>query len=163
MISISKKRFSQLIKLGLVILAAYIIGFCFFQLANFYKISVEIDKATEEIKVKRDETKRLKIKVSKLKKNIEDINKSYIKKDELDTKIKDIFERMSILDYNLKYLSSRKMCIDNYILIAQLTSNNENGIKAGEGILSYIGETKKSDKNSTIYFVNYLAKAKEDK
>jgi cell division protein FtsB len=163
MISISKKRFKQVVKLSLILLVLYVIGFAFFQVANFYKISYEKDKLSDKIKVKQSETIKLKTKISKLKKEMIDTNNKYIKKDELDKKIKDIFERMSILDYNLKYLSSKKVCVDNYILVAQLTSNNENGIRAGEGILSYLGEMKKHNKNNTIYFVNYISKAKEKK
>jgi hypothetical protein len=55
------------------------------------------------------------------------------------------------------------MCVDRFILVTQLTSQSEKGIIAGEGILSYIGKVQKSDKNSSIYFVDYVSKAKEVK
>lgn len=160
MISISKKKFNLIVKLGLVILVIYIIGFCFFQVANFYKVSFEKDKLSEELKAKKTETIRIKNSILGVKNKTKAINKKYITKEQLDTKVKDIFERMSVLDYNLRFLNSKQVCVDNYILVTQLTSRSENGIKAGEGILSYIGEIKKSDKNSTIYFVNYINKEK---
>ena len=134
MISISKKKFSLIIKLGIVILVLYIIGFCFFQVANFYKISFEKDSLTEQIKFKKNESRVLKIKTAKIKQEMVDINKRYIKHEELDAKVKDIFERMSLLNYNLKYLNAKKVCVDNYILVAQLTADNKKGIQAGEGI-----------------------------
>ena len=40
---------------------------------------------------------------------------------------------------------------------------SENGLKAAEGILSYIGKIKKHDKNDTIYFVDYISTPKENK
>ena len=53
---------------------------------------------------------------------------------------------MSVLDYELKYLDSKKMCIDRHIIVAQVSAQSENGLKAAEGILSYIGKIKKHDK-----------------
>ena len=80
-----------------------------------------------------------------------------------NSKIKDIYKRMSVLDYNLKFLNSKKMCIDNYIIVTQLTARSKEGLKAGEGILSYLGQMKKSESNNTIYFVNYISKPKDSK
>ena len=70
---------------------------------------------------------------------------------------------MSLLDYQLNYLDAKKMCIDRHIIIAQVSAQSENGLKAAEGILSYIGKIKKHDKNGTIYFVDYISIAKEIK
>lgn len=163
MISINNKRFKLIIKVGLIIFVAYVIGFFFFKLASFFKIVYEKEKLTKELQIKKQETLSLKRKVVNKKEKMKEIESSYIKKEELDSKIKDIYKRMSVLDYNLKYLNSKKMCIDNYIIVTQLTARSEKGLKAGEGILSYLGEMRKSEKNDTIYFVNYISKPKDIK
>lgn len=163
MISIKNKRFKLIIKVGLIIFIAYIIGFLFFKLASFIKISFEKEQLTKELQIKKQETLSLKRKVVNKKADIKKVESSYIKKDELDSKIKDIYKRMSVLDYNLKFLNSKKMCIDNYIIVTQLTARSKEGLKAGEGILSYLGQMKKSESNNTIYFVNYISKPKDSK
>ena len=48
-------------------------------------------------------------------------------------------------------------------LIKQVSAQSEDGLKAAEGILGYIGNIKKSDNNATIYFVDYISKPKEIK
>ena len=55
------------------------------------------------------------------------------------------------------------MCLDRYIIIAQLTARSEKGIEAGEGILSYLGKIRKSQNNDTLYYVDYIAKPKDKK
>ena len=163
MISINNKRFKLIVKIGIFILIAYLVGFFFFKLASFFQIMFEKDKLTKELQMKKQETISFKKQVIRKKAKIKNVEASYIKKEEIDSKVKDIFKRMSVFDYNLKYLNSKKMCIDNYILVAQLTARSKEGLKAGEGILSYLGEIKKSDKNNTIYFVNYISKPKDIK
>ena len=163
MISINNKRFKLIIKVGLIVFVTYFIGFFFFKLANFFKISYEKEQYTNELKIRKQETLSLKRKIVNKKEKMKEIESKNIKKEELDSKIKDIYKRMSVLDYNLKYLSSKKMCVDNYILVTQLTAKSEEGLKAGEGILSYLGQMKKSEKNNTIYFVNYISKPKDIK
>jgi len=163
MISINRKRFNLIIKVGFVIFIAYIIGFFFFKLASFFKIAYEKDQLTNELQIKKQETLSLKRKIVNIKDDMKEVESRYIKKDELDSKIKDVYKRMSVLDYNLKFLDSKKMCIDNYIIITQLTARSKKGLNAGEGILSYLGQMKKSDKNNTIYFVNYISKPKDIK
>ena len=163
MISINNKRFKLIIKLGLLIFIAYLIGFLFFKLASFFKLAYEKDVLAKELQIKKQETLSLKRKVASKKAEMVEVESRYIKKEEIDNKIKDIYKRMSVLDYNLKFLDSKKMCIDNYIIVTQLTARSKEGLKAGEGILSYLGEMKRSDTNNTIYFVNYISKPKDSK
>jgi|GEM_PF-3398749 len=163
MISINRKRFRLIIKVGLFVLVVYIIGFSFFKLANYFKIAYEENQLTAELQIKKQETLSLKRQVVNKKNKMKEIESRFIKKEELDSKIKDIYKRMSVLDYNLKHLNSKKICIDNYIIVTQLTARSKEGLKAGEGILSYLGEMKKSEKNNTIYFVNYISKPKDIK
>lgn len=163
MISINNKRFKLIVKVGLFIFVAYIIGFFFFKIASFFKLVYQKEQLTKELQIKKQETLSLKRRVENTKDKMLEVESKYIKKEELDNKIKDIYERMSVLDYNLKFLNSKKMCVDNYIIVTQLTAKSEKGLKAGEGILSYLGEMKKSEKNNTIYFVNYISKSKDIK
>jgi hypothetical protein len=163
MISLSGKKVSIIGKLTLIILVVYSLGFVAYRAITFYKIYFEKETLTEQLQVKRNETNSLKRQVELSKKKIEDTEKLYISKEELETKVKDIFGRMSILDYNLKYIDSKKMCLDRYIIISQVSAQSEDGLKAAEGILAYIGSVKKSEKNDTIYFVDYITKEKEIK
>ncbi|MDZ7818123.1 MAG: hypothetical protein U5K55_05710 [Aliarcobacter sp.] len=145
----------------MTILVVYSLGFVAYRAISFYKIYFDKEALTEQLQVKRNETSSLKDEVELSKKKIEDTQKKYITKEELEIKVKDIFTRMSILDYNLKYIDSKKMCLDRYVIISQVSAQSEDGLKAAEGILAYIGAVKKSEKNDTIYFVDYITKPKE--
>ncbi len=127
----------------------------------YYKISIEKEQLEVVLQEKRVEPNNLKSKVEASKKKIEAVEKQYITKEELETKVKDIFGRMSILDYEIKYLDSKKMCLDRYLIVTQVSAETEKGLQAAEGILSYIGKIKKSEKNDSIYFVDYVSKARE--
>ena len=163
MISVSSKTVSFITKISLLILGLYTILFFVYKTAIYYKIAAEKEKLEIVLQEKRAETDRLKNEVDRSKKKIENLEKQYITKEELEIKVKDIFNRMSLLDYQLNYLDAKRMCIDRHIIIAQVTAQSENGLKAAEGILSYIGKIKKHDKNDTIYFVDYISTPKEIK
>jgi hypothetical protein len=163
MISFSAKKISYISRLILMILVIYSIGFIAYRAANFYKIYYEKEKLTSELQMKKNETNSFKRQVELSKKRIEELEKKYIKKEELEVKVKDIFTRMSILDYNLRYIDAKPMCIDRHILVTQVSAASEDGLKAALGILSYLGSIKKSDTNDTIYFVDYISKPKEIK
>lgn len=163
MVSLSKKTVSSLTRIGIISLVVYTVGFLFFKVGAYYKTYYEKDRLTQELQIKKNETNRITMQIEVNKKRIENLQNSYMTKEEIDLKIKDIFERMSIFDYKLKFLDSKKMCIDRYVLVTQLTADSENGIKAGEGILSYIGKVQKSEKNDSLYFVNYITIPKENR
>lgn len=146
MISLSRKKVSIIAKLSLLILIIYSLGFISYRAITFYKIYFEKQTLTEQLQIKKNETNSLKRQVELSKKKIEDTQKKYITKEDLELKVKDIFSRMSILDYNLKYIDSKKMCLDRYIIISQVSAQSENGLKAAEGILAYIGSVKKVSK-----------------
>ena len=163
MISISNKKLSLISKTTIIVLILYTLGFISFRAISYYKIYIEKEALTNDLQLKRNETASLKRLVDNSKKKIEDIEKLYITKEELEPKVKEIFQRMSILDYELKYVDAQKMCLDRFIIVSQVTAQSENGLKAAEGILGYIGNIKKSDNNATIYFVDYISKPKEIK
>lgn len=163
MISISNKTVSYISKIGLSILGVYVIGFLAYKTIIYYKIANEKEKLEIVLQEKRNETNNLKNDVEFSKKKIETLEKQYITKEELEIKVKDIFSRMSVLDYELKYLDSKKMCIDRYIIVVDLSAQSEGGLRAAQGILEYIGEIKKHETNDSIYFVNYISTPKEIK
>ncbi len=163
MISISNKTVSYISKIGLSILGVYVIGFLAYKTIIYYKIANEKEKLEIVLQEKRNETNNLKNNVELSKKKIETLEKQYITKEELEIKVKDIFSRMSVLDYELKYLDSKKMCIDRYIIVVDLSAQSEGGLRAAQGILEYIGEIKKHETNDSIYFVNYISTPKEIK
>ncbi len=161
MISIANKTVSYISKVGLTILIGYTILFLAYKTIIYYKIAIEKEQLEVVLQEKRVETNNLKSKVEASKNKIEAVEKQYITKEELETKVKDIFGRMSILDYEIKYLDSKKMCLDRYLIVTQVSAQSEKGLQAAEGILSYIGKIKKSEKNDSIYFVDYVSKARE--
>ena len=161
MISIANKTVSYISKVGLTILVGYTILFLAYKTIIYYKIAIEKEQLEVVLQEKRVETNNLKSKVEASKNKIEAVEKQYITKEELEIKVKDIFGRMSILDYEIKYLDSKKMCLDRYLIVTQVSAETEKGLQAAEGILSYIGKIKKSEKNDSIYFVDYVSKARE--
>ena len=163
MISISNKTVSYISRIGLLILAVYTIIFLSYKTIIYYKIKIEKEQLEIVLQEKRVETNSLKSKVDASKNKIETVEKQYISKEELETRVKEIFERMSVLDYEIKYLDSKKMCLDRYLIVTQVSAQSEKGLQAAEGILSYIGDIKKSEKNESIYFVDYISKARERK
>jgi cell division protein FtsB len=163
MISISNKKLSFISKTTIIVLILYTLGFVSYRAISYYKIYFEKEALTNDLQLKKNETNSLKRLVDNSKKKIENIKKAYITKEELEPKVKEIFQRMSILDYELKYIDAQKMCLDRFIIVSQVSAKSEDGLKAAEGILGYIGKIKKSEKNSTIYFVDYIAKPKEIK
>ena len=163
MISISNKTVSYISKFGLAFLGIYTIGFLAYKTIIYFKIANEKEILTQVLQEKRAETDNLKKQVELSKKKIETLEKHYIGKEELESKVKDIFSRMSVFDYDLKYLDSKKMCIDRYLIVTQVSAQSENGLKAALGILSYIGKTKKHEQNDTIYFIDYISMPKENK
>lgn len=163
MISISNKRLSKVSKLILVVIIGYSSVFMLYRAITYYKIYFEKEELLAQIQIKKNETDSFKRGIDLVKKKKIDLEKSYMTKEEIDTKIKDIFSRMSIFDYELNFLDSKKMCIDRYVLVVNVNAQSDNGKKAAEGILSYIGELKQSDKDATIYYVDYLSKPREIK
>lgn len=163
MISLSKKTVSNITKIGLASLVVYTLGFAFYKVGTYYKTYFEKEKLLQELQIKKNETNSLKRQIKINQERIENLKASYIKKEELELKMKDIFQRMSLFDYELKFLDAKNMCIDRFVIVAQVSAESENGKKAGEGILSYLGKIKQSEQNDTIYFVDYISQQREIK
>lgn len=163
MISISGTKLSKITKLTLTILLVYSLGYTAYRAITYYKIYLEKELLTKDLETKRVETDNLKVKLKTLKRRIVNLENSYIQKEELEEKLKNIFKRMSVFDYNIKYIDVKKMCLDRYIIIVQVSAQSEKGLNAAEGILKYLGSIKKSERNDTIYFIDYITTAKEIK
>ena len=125
MISISNKRISLISKITISVLILYILAFFSHRIITYYKVYFEKEALINDLQLKRNETASLKRLVDNSKKKIDNIEKSYITKEELEPKVKEIFQRMSILDYDLKYVDAQKMCIDRFIIVSQLSAQSE--------------------------------------
>lgn len=161
MISIHPKLVSKITKLVLIGLAIYTMLFILFKAISYFQSVKQKENLVRDIQIQKEQTDILKNRVNEVKKKIENLEKVYIQKEELEVKIKDIFQRMSFIDFQLNYIDTRKMCVDRYIIVARADYQSEKGLKAVEGILSYLGEIKKSENDENLYFVNYIAKPRQ--
>lgn len=161
MISIHPKLVSKITKLVLIGLAIYTMLFILFKAISYFQSVKQKENLVRDIQIQKEQTDILKNRVNEVKKKIENLEKVYIQKEELEVKIKDIFQRMSFIDFQLNYVDVRKMCVDRYIIVARADYQSEKGLKAVEGILSYLGEIKKSENDENLYFVNYIAKPRQ--
>ena len=163
MISISTKKISFINKIVFILVAIYSLIFISYRLVEYYNRHNKVDILSQELKINKEKTKELKNKISLIKKRIKDVKKQYTTEKELESKVKGIFQRMSVLDYQINYLGAKKMCIDRYLLITEVDAQSEEGLTAAKGILSYIGNIKKSEDYDSVYFVDYIATPKRVK
>ncbi|WP_419764066.1 MAG: hypothetical protein ACNI28_09755 [Arcobacter sp.] len=162
MISVSKNRLLKIIKIGLIILSLYMVGFFSTKAITFVRYYYEKKELTKAISDNKIKIAMFKQKNEESIQQINDLKSKYTTQEALAKKLKGIFYRMSLPDYNLKYITSTQLCINRYAIMVQLNTNSSNGLKAGEGILSYLGKIHKSAKKDNIYFVDYILDA-EDK
>ena len=163
MISVHSKLVSRITKTLLIGLTTYTVLFILFKAIIYFQSVKQKENLVRDIQIQKEQTEIIKNKVNEVKKKIENLEKIYVQKEELENKIKDIFQRMSLLDYQLNYVDAKKMCIDRYIIVTRVNYESEKGLKAIEGILSYLGEIKKSENDENLYFVNYIAKPRDIK
>ena len=163
MISFHPKLLSRITKIVLIGLVSYTLLFILFKAIGYFQAKKQKEDLVRDIQIQINERESIKTKVNEVKEKIENLEKSYIQKEELEGKIKDIFQRMSLLDYQLNYVDAKKMCIDRYIIVTRVNYESEKGLKAIEGILSYLGEIKKSENDENLYFVNYIATPRDIK
>ncbi|MEJ5167762.1 MAG: hypothetical protein WHU93_01220 [Arcobacteraceae bacterium] len=159
MISISKNKLYKITKMGLGVLAVYTVGFLTVKTIAFIKYYYEKEKLTLEIKEKQERSVEMIQKIDNMKAKLDNIQKAYISQEELEQKLKGIFSRLSLSDYKLRFVTSTKLCVDRYAIMVELNATTSNGLKAGEGILSYLGKITKSKDKENIYFVDYIMKA----
>lgn len=163
MISISNNSLKKYSKISISIMFAYTIFFLTSSSIEYYKSYKEKERLTNELQLRRDETNSIQQKINELKDKTKRVQESYITTEELKSRVSEIFERVSLIDYQIDLLDVKKMCIDRHILVVNLNANSENGYKAAEGILNFLGTTAKSDSGEDLYFVNYIAKPRSEK
>jgi len=158
MISLSKKRIIKISKLSIILFLVYILFFFLISGFEYYKMYNEKVSLTKELDEKREVTNRIKDNIQNIKDKTNLVKSSYASKEEIDKKLKSIFNNFSLVDYNLSLIDTKQMCIDRYILIVDLESTTELGKIAGKRILEYLGEVKQRDEFENIYFVDYIQK-----
>ncbi|AZL53826.1 hypothetical protein [Aliarcobacter skirrowii] len=163
MISLSKKRIIKISKLSIILFLVYILFFFLISGFEYYKMYNEKVSLTKELDEKREVTNRIKDNIQNIKDKTNLVKSSYASKEEIDKKLKSIFNNFSLVDYNLSLIDTKQMCIDRYILIVDLESTTELGKIAGKKILEYLGEVKQRDEFENIYFVDYIQKPRENR
>ncbi|WP_199919680.1 hypothetical protein [Aliarcobacter skirrowii] len=141
----------------------YILFFFLISGFEYYKMYNEKVSLTKELDEKREVTNRIKDNIQNIKDKTNLVKSSYASKEEIDKKLKSIFNNFSLVDYNLSLIDTKQMCIDRYILIVDLESTTELGKIAGKKILEYLGEVKQRDEFENIYFVDYIQKPRENR
>ncbi|MDX4050708.1 hypothetical protein Q6A91_09225 [Aliarcobacter skirrowii] len=163
MISLSKKRIIKISKLSIILFLVYILFFFLISGFEYYKMYNEKVSLTKELDEKREVTNRIKDNIQNIKDKTNLVKSSYASKEEIDNKLKSIFNNFSLVDYNLSLIDTKQMCIDRYMLIVDLESTTELGKIAGKKILEYLGEVKQRDEFENIYFVDYIQKPRENR
>lgn len=163
MISLSKKRIIKTSKLSIILFLVYILFFFLISGFEYYKMYNEKVSLTKELDEKREVTNRIKDNIQNIKDKTNLVKSSYASKEEIDNKLKSIFNNFSLVDYNLSLIDTKQMCIDRYMLIVDLESTTELGKIAGKKILEYLGEVKQRDEFENIYFVDYIQKPRENR
>lgn len=163
MISISNNTLKKVSKTIILAMITYTLFFMTSTVIEYYQAYKNKERLTNELQIKRDETTALKQEINNLKEKTKIIQESYIKEDEIKIRVGEIFDRVSLLDYQLKLVDVKNECIDRHIIIARLYANSKNGFKAGEGIFNYLGETIKSEQDENLYFINYISRLRDIK
>lgn len=159
-ISISENRLFKIIKIGLILLSLYSFTFCAIKTIAFIQYYYEKKLLKQSIATNKAKIETLKQKDKIAVQKLNTLKESYLSQDDLSKKLQGIFVRMSLPDYRLQYITSTQMCIDRYAIMVQLDAKNPNGLKAGKGILSYLGKIQKSKQEESVYFIDYILKAK---
>lgn len=163
MISVSGKSLKNITKLVVIGVFTYSLLYLASTLKEYYETYKEKERLTIELQVKKDETLAVKEKINKTKDDMQKVENSYLKQDELANKVTEIFKRVSLLDYQIDYVDSKKICIDRYVLITKVNYESENGKQAATGILNFLGKSLQSEGDENLYFVDYIAQPKDVK
>ncbi|QOG11231.1 hypothetical protein [Arcobacter sp. FWKO B] len=161
MIGISNKQIATITKYAVMIAAFYIVSFIFVQGFKYIKYMKEENSLKSELNLKLQESQNIKMEIQIIQDKLANVQNSYISQEELEERVIAIFERMSVFDFHLRYIGATKLCIDRYVLMVQLSARSEEGLKAAEGILSYLGQTQKSQDSDVIYYIDYISSMRE--
>lgn len=160
MINLSKERLILLTKIILGIIIVYTLIISSMKLYVAYQLSKKTNTIIEEIKLKKSHSKKTKQRVHDIQNKITLLNNNYKSKKELEEQISIVFERVSILDYNIQLLDTKKMCIDRYFLVTSITANSEEDKKSALSIISYLGNVHQNQENENLYFIDFINEKK---
>ena len=101
MISVSGKSLKNITKIVVIGVFTYSLLYLASTLKEYYETYIEKERLTIELQVRKDETLAVKEKINKTKEDIQKVENSYLKQDELANKVIEIFKRVSLLDYQI--------------------------------------------------------------
>jgi hypothetical protein len=162
MISIKQNHF----KIILLSFLLYIVGLSLYSFLREYQNRNEILKTNQLLELQLENISgKNKILIEKIAKKADEISKleeSYDTEKNVTLKLERIFKRLS-LEYKLTLISLNKLCIDHYIIVAKVDSNNQEIIESFRNILSHLGRVKQSDKNKNILYIDYIMEKNKGK
>lgn len=159
MFSINQKTVNKITFLFITILITYLSYFASIKYQE-YKTSVVLKKNLIEI----DRLKKLSFdKMMKVNEEYLNLNKVYGSEDDVKDNLKEIFVKLSNKNNYIQLISLKKLCIDRYLVIINLTSYNEEYITMVNGFFNKLGQTVQSKKNDKIYYIDYIINTKEIK
>ncbi len=124
-----------------------------------YQATIKMEEKIKKLQLELENSiKRNIVLVEEIKKKVNQITlieKSYDTQENVEIKLKRIFKRLSLRD-TITLQSINKICIDHYIIVARVDSNNQDIIENFRKILSHLGKVKQSDTNKNILYIDYI-------
>jgi len=155
MISIKQNHF----KIILLSFLLYIGGLSVYFFLQEYQNRNEIRKINQALELQLENISvKNKVLVGEIGKKVDEISKieaTYDTEKNVQLKLERIFKKLS-LQHKLTLMSLNKLCIDHYIIVAKVDSNNQEVIENFIKILSHLGTVKQSDKNKNILYIDYI-------
>lgn len=160
MISFSKKTVKKSVIVSLVLFAIYSLAFFIFAGIEYYQTYNQKIELIKELEEKKVETNLIKDNIEKISMKSKIVKSKYLDSKQLENKLKTVFKNYSLADYSLSLVDTKMMCIDRTMLIVNLEASSKEGLQAGVKILEYLGDVTRKDGFDTLYFVDYLQKAR---
>ncbi|MEA3354357.1 MAG: hypothetical protein U9Q33_11130 [Campylobacterota bacterium] len=160
MININTKHLAALTVVTFTLLLIYSFYYIFNQRGEYLINSKKEKDLQEQFQTKHSLNNSLSLKIRTMQKEIDDINSLYISSQEIESNIKKLFKTIST-DYDASLIGLKELCVNRYIIVVQLGSNDQRTIEGFQKIISRIGEFKRSKKDTRIYFIDYLMEGKK--
>ncbi|OCL81755.1 hypothetical protein [Arcobacter porcinus] len=160
MISFSRKKVKKITKVSLIVLIFYSFIFLSYSAYEYYQSMQEKNELLKELDIRKIQTDQIKDKIKDIDNKKVELKARFLNKEELDKKLKSVFKNYSLADYTLSLVDSKMLCVDRFMLIVNLDASSKEGIQAGERILGYLGKVQRKKGFDTLYFVDYIQKAR---
>ncbi|OCL85466.1 hypothetical protein AAX26_01892 [Aliarcobacter thereius] len=160
MISFSRKKVKNITKISIIVLAIYSSIFFLYSGFEYYQTMQEKNELLKELDIKKLQTEQIKDNIKDIDNKKTKLKARFLNKEELDKKLKSVFKNYSLADYRLSLVDSKMICVDRFMLIVNLDASSKEGIQAGERILGYLGKVQRKKGFDTLYFVDYIQKAR---